>query len=139
MSISIFLGQVLGVYLFLSSIAMLINFKFYKKHILEYVIKNPALLLICGGVSFIIGLIIVVTHNIWIVSWEVVVTIIGWIILIKGLWILFFPKSISKMFIKKKKDHFGLVKWLNWICLFVGLYLIYLTFIRLPVEFMANF
>ncbi|KGP62145.1 hypothetical protein EP47_01970, partial [Legionella norrlandica] len=44
----------------------------------------------------ILGIIIVVSHNIWEGSWRVIVTIIAWLILLKGTSIIFHPHFIDQ-------------------------------------------
>jgi uncharacterized protein YjeT (DUF2065 family) len=45
----------------------------------------------------VMGLIIVMTHNIWTLSWPVAVTLFGWIMTIKGIFYLLFPQ-FTKIF-----------------------------------------
>lgn len=56
---------------------------------------RPHRLLIPGLAAMMYGLIVVFKHNIWIKDWEVVVTIAGWLILVKGLSFLFIPDIVS--------------------------------------------
>lgn len=45
-----------------------------------------------GTLLFIAGLAIVKSHNVWIYGWQTLVTIIGYIVIIIGLFRMFFPK-----------------------------------------------
>ncbi len=45
-----------------------------------------------GVLLFVAGLAIVKSHNIWIYSWQTLVTIIGYIVIIVGLYRMFFPQ-----------------------------------------------
>jgi len=46
---------------------------------------DPALVLVSGVLSFVAGLAIVRVHNHWAADWAVLVTILGWLLLVGGL------------------------------------------------------
>jgi len=132
MTISIFLGKIIGLYLLITSIAILFNLKFYKKAIDEAV-KSPMLILLASILTLILGIILIISHNIWIVSWHLIITIFAWFVLFKGAFLMMFPNALSNC-IKhyKTKYKIDVLDWLKWICiisLFVGIYLIYITFV----------
>jgi hypothetical protein len=65
--------------------------------------KNTALTYFMGFTAVVIGFLMVNYHNIWEKNWTVLITIIGWLVLIKGILIIAFPKffqSFSKPFFK---------------------------------------
>ncbi len=125
MSLSIFLAQVIGLYLFLVSLAMLVHHQRFKKTAVDLA-GIPLMITLTGVCMLILGLLIVVDHNIWVPDWPVVVTIIGWILLLQGLMRLFVPDA----FIRMSKDMQGkMVYTLGcWVRLFVGIYLIWAGF-----------
>jgi hypothetical protein len=125
MCLSIFLAQVIGSYLFLASLAMLIHQQRFKKVETDY-LNNPTLITMTGGISLIVGLLIVVDHNIWVPDWPVLITLIGWIMLLQGLMRLFAPDA----FVKMSKDMMSHVVYTLtcWIRLFAGIYLIWAGF-----------
>lgn len=84
MDVSIFLAKTLGLYLAIVSIAMLFNASRFAT-ILNDVIDNPTLLLFSGILALIFGILLVVSHNIWQADWKVIITIIGWLALFKGI------------------------------------------------------
>lgn len=48
--------------------------------------------------ELLLGLIVVVTHNVWVTDWAVVVTIIGWLMVVEGTLYMVLPHSvISRM------------------------------------------
>ena len=53
-----------------------------------------------GLVTFVAGVITVSLYNVWSSNWEVVITIVGWLMIIKGLFITLFP-NISLPFYRK--------------------------------------
>ena len=94
MSISVFLAQILGPCFVVIGLGMLLNGKFYQKVMEDYV-KNSALIFLGGMFALLFGLFIVLTHNIWVMSWVVIVTIYGWGAILKGIWLVGFPGSVS--------------------------------------------
>ncbi len=87
---SIFLAKVLGLYILIMGIVMLVKEKKVKVVIKE-VCNDPAMLFLTGAISLIAGLLLVVTHNIWVTDWRVLVTLVGWLALIRGLVRMLFP------------------------------------------------
>lgn len=57
--------------------------------------KNHAVLL--GFINLFLGIPIIILHNIWTGPWEIVVTIFGWLSVIKGFVRILNIPSISKM------------------------------------------
>lgn len=57
--------------------------------------ENGAFLL--GTYNTLLGLFLVVTHNLWTADIRVAVTITGWTMTIKGLLYLFVPRSLSRI------------------------------------------
>ncbi len=94
MNASIFLAKLIGPYCLVASVGMFLNQANYQKSMEDY-LNNAALKLIGGMLALIIGLLIVNTHNVWEGSWRVIITIFGWISLIKGIWIFCFPNQTS--------------------------------------------
>ena len=125
MCFSIFLAQVIGIYLFLVSLAMLVHQQHGKKVIHEF-LANHSLIALSGGLSLMIGLLLVVSHNIWVAKWPVVITIIGWLTLIQGCARIFIPDAFVK-FMKDLTHNKGYLL-MSWIWLLVGLYLIWMGF-----------
>ncbi len=49
-----------------------------------------------GYLTLIMGLVTVILHNIWVMNWTIVITILGWSTLIKGIMKVGFPEQINK-------------------------------------------
>ncbi|MBT3413294.1 MAG: hypothetical protein HOJ15_00460 [Candidatus Jacksonbacteria bacterium] len=96
MELSIFLGKVVAWYLVIAGASILINRNFIKEYTKGFS-KNAALLYFAGVISLIIGLMMVISHNIWASDWRVVVTIVGWLALLKGIVLLVSPSSMIKV------------------------------------------
>lgn len=95
MEISKFLGKVLGIYLIIVSLALLVNMEQFASNV-NGLLSNSPLMFTTGFFTVILGVLMVVAHNIWQWNWRVIITIIGWIALLKGLSILFYPAWINQ-------------------------------------------
>ena len=122
MDVSIFLAKLLGIYLVIAGLAYFFRREFFRAVISDFY-NSPALIAIASVMNLLIGLLIVLNHNIWDFSWKVIVTIIGYINLTKGIMNLFAPEIGRKLSIKfVEKDMFV---YAGVISLALGVYLIY--------------
>lgn len=126
METSIFLAKVIGLFGAISTLAILAR---YKTHLEmeEDAAKNSVITYLSGFFILVIGILLTVSHQVWTRDWRVVITIIGWLILIKGILRIFFPKTVKKLIEKKRDDRRFLLA--EAVVLLVGLYLMYQGFI----------
>lgn len=96
MDVSIFLAKVIGLYLLIMAIALFVNGQKIKP-IMSDLVRNPALMFMIGFICLILGLLLVIGHNLWVADWRVLITIIGWLTLIKGVSRVIYPQMDSKM------------------------------------------
>ncbi|MEE9452341.1 MAG: hypothetical protein V3V61_06260 [Gammaproteobacteria bacterium] len=101
MLISITLAKIIGLYCVITALAMLFHGKRFKALASEFV-GSPALLNLSGILALIIGLILVVMHDVWILAWPLIITLLSWVILLKGMAMLFTPTAIIE--VGKKMD-----------------------------------
>ncbi|MGB2629916.1 MAG: hypothetical protein WBD24_00735 [Candidatus Omnitrophota bacterium] len=99
MDVSIFLAKLIGPYLIIVSVGVLLNLEFYRKMVDDFV-KNAAVLYIGGVLALFFGLLLVLFHNKWTLSWTLIITIMGWIGILKGVWLIVFPKMMAKISIE---------------------------------------
>lgn len=99
MDMSLFLAKFFGFYLIIISVAMLLNAKTYLPIIRE-MINNQKMMLFSGIIALVFGLILVIGHNIWVPCWQAVISVISWIILLKGLSIILFPQASARFYNK---------------------------------------
>jgi len=77
-------------------IGILVNSDLYKKMLSDFVSSSGALYL--GGITaLVVGFLLVTYHNTWTRDFSVIITIIGWLALIKGIVILVLPKIMTSM------------------------------------------
>ncbi|MCX6719598.1 MAG: hypothetical protein NTV36_00595 [Candidatus Staskawiczbacteria bacterium] len=119
-----FLAEVWGISLVIVPLALLIKEKHIKRLFAK--IETEESLFMWGVVSIVVGLLMVLSYNVWAKNWQVIITIFGWLSLIKGLSLLFLPELIKKYAKKIENNQWlpiGLV-----VAVFVGLILTYLGF-----------
>jgi hypothetical protein len=63
--------------------------------IIEYT-EDKTITISTGYITFLLGLITVTLHNIWIADWRVAITILGWMTLLKGIEKIGFPDRVNK-------------------------------------------
>lgn len=107
METSIFIAKLFAVaYLFIG-LGMLINSKHYKK-MMDGFVNNPTMLYMGGIMATLAGFLIVTFHNVW-EGWPILVTVFGWLGLVKGFALLAFPSSFdSWMKLFKKMNMAGI-------------------------------
>lgn len=64
---------------------------------------DKAFVISTGYTTLLMGLVTVILHNIWVWDWRVVITILGWSTLIKGISKIGFPGHIHKQAQRFKK------------------------------------
>lgn len=118
MDISIFLAKFWG------SLFIILGLQSVWANLLGRTIKlteNKAITVSTGYITFLLGLVTVILHNIWVWDWRVAVTILGWTTLLKGITKIGFPEHVrrqAKMF-KGQQKLWGFVifligAWLFW-------------------------
>ena len=80
---SIFLARLLGPLLLLPGIGILLSPRVFRA-MAQDVIGSVTLLYLFGLIDFAAGLAIVLTHSVWLLSWRVLITLIGWLLLVRG-------------------------------------------------------
>jgi len=96
MDISIFLAKIFGVYLLAGSVAIFMR-KDKIDDVMHEFMNNSAMQLFGGAIALILGLLLVNIHNIWIADWPVIITIISWGSLIKGILFMISPKTMGSI------------------------------------------
>ncbi|MBT5709277.1 hypothetical protein N8766_05260 [bacterium] len=61
------------------------------------IMRDPGFLVQAGFMNLILGVAIVVGHNVWDGSWRVVITVIGYLALLKGIVLLAWPDVLVEL------------------------------------------
>ncbi len=92
---SISLAKVIGPSCLIIAIAMLMNSSVFRQAIQEFSQGGQKmLLLLAGAVHVMLGLALVTTHSVWQWNWQLLITIISWLLFLRGLFLLWFPERI---------------------------------------------
>lgn len=95
MEFSMYLAQLFAAVYLIVGVGMLLNKDFFLG-MAKSVSENDAFLYLAGLMSLIIGLLLVYEHNIWEQNWTVLITIVSWLALLKGVAFMWFPKMMKK-------------------------------------------
>lgn len=120
---SFVLAQVFGLYLLVMVVVLLSRASFYKELVQRMEPHSPGLI-VGGSFGLMLGLLLVVIHNIWVLEPRVAVTIVSWIILIKSILWLAFPECMTSA---TKKVYSG-----------IGYYIMILIFLVVGIFFMTK-
>lgn len=86
--------------------------------------EDRAFVISTGYISFLMGLVTVILHNVWILDWPVAITILGWSTLIKGIIKIGFPKHIHE-----QAQRFKQKQWMSaFFLLILGAWLLWMGF-----------
>lgn len=94
MELSIFIARLIGAVYLALGFGILFNTRFYKK-LFGDIMKDTIFAFTWGILAIIVGLVIIINHNIWEASWVVIITLVGWIGFLKGVFFLVFPKAVN--------------------------------------------
>ena len=96
METSRILARIMGPVMIVPAIGILLNFNQFQ-HMYEEFSKSPSLCYLGGLMAFTLGLMVLQFHNKWEAGWPLLITIVSWIALIKGLVLMLFPGSVLNM------------------------------------------
>jgi len=100
MELSLFLAKLIGSFAIIEGVVIMVRLKEVQKIIDDYVDNRPLVFLISLIVT-VAGLALVLSHNVWETSWVVIITLIGWLVLIKGVAMLLLPHKLLERLTKR--------------------------------------
>lgn len=117
LNISVFFGKLWGVYYIVFGCLFVIANQLGRT--IEMT-DNKAFVIGTGYVTFFLGLVTIILHNIWVLDWHLTITLLGWVTFLKGIRKIGFPEQIHKQAQRFKKNQYLSASFL----IIVGLYLI---------------
>ena len=97
MDLTLFLAQIMGVYLLVTGVGVLLNPERMRRAMKE-AMRSYLLPYFDGAIALIVGLLIVLSHNLWDSLLETLVSLVGWIAVVEGILMMLLPqKTISRM------------------------------------------
>jgi hypothetical protein len=99
---------------FWGSLFMILGFFVISVGLLGRIIKyteDKTITISTGYITFLLGLVTVVLHNLWVLDWRIAITILGWATLGKGIMKIVFPQEIHKkaQMFKKQQWIWGII------------------------------
>jgi hypothetical protein len=94
METSILIAKILATVYFSFFLGLMFSRKYYKKE-LPKLVDNSAYIILGGFMAIVFGFLILEFHNYWNSDWTVVITIFGWLSLIKGILLIVFPQMFT--------------------------------------------
>jgi hypothetical protein len=83
MTTSIFLARLMGPVFLVVGAALLVNGVVLRALTQEF-LNSYALIFLSGLITLPAGLAVVLTHNVWTPDWRILITILGWLLVIGG-------------------------------------------------------
>ena len=90
METTLFLATVIGLYFLVIGLHMALRGK-ELRGLFEAFADNRPLTYLTSVFALILGLLLVVSHNVWVAGWPVIVTLLSWLVLIKAVAYLLLP------------------------------------------------
>lgn len=122
MDFSLVIAQVLGIFFAIVGVAMVVNGKAVAGAIEESG-AHKGIIFMWGLFTLLIGAVIVVLNNAWTSGLPLLVTIIGWLALLKGVFILLAPGAATSLY--KKFGKGGMIVFVGVVAFVLGLILLY--------------
>ena len=96
MQTSVFLAKLIGPVAFLMGLVVLLDPQRVRTLARE-ALQGEAIIFIAGLIALTVGLAIVNTHNVWSADWRVVITILGWLMVLGGIARIGFSRQVKAM------------------------------------------
>ncbi len=96
METSQLLARVIGPYMLIAGLGLFISKDHYLE-LLDELKSHPLLMMVMGAFTLLLGLLLLQFHNIWTMDWPVLVTLIGWITVIKGTIAMIAPQAMNNL------------------------------------------
>ncbi len=94
MELSIFIAKIIAI-LYISAGVGVVSEKISFKKLFKDMENSPLGTFMAGVFAVIIGMLLIEHHNIWVKDWPVIITMIGWIALVKGALFIAFPQLLG--------------------------------------------
>ncbi len=120
---TLLLAKFFGLYFLAIGLVFLINPKrIYSVY--DRMIDNDGLLYVGGVIALLLGAFVISIHNIWIMGWPLIITIIGWLSLAKGFGLMVYP-GFARYFSPLFRQSSHLFRALGFLLALLGLFLTY--------------
>jgi hypothetical protein len=94
METSIFLARLIGPVLLVMGVGMVANRQGFRTMAEEF-LASRALIFLAGLLALVPGLAIVLVHNVWAFDWRLIITVLGWLSVIGGMFRILLPQQVT--------------------------------------------
>ena len=126
MDLTLFLSQVLGIYILVASLSALLYPKQVERAMKDFS-KSYLFPYFDGSLALIFGLLIVLSHNVWVGLTASVITLIGWLAVLEGFVMFLLPHESVVKIAERLCNRQTMTAW-SVVGLLVGGYLAYVGF-----------
>ncbi len=127
MDTSILLARIIGPLLLVVGVGIFINLEHYRRLVVDFG-ASPLSIYMAGTTALVLGLLIVAYHNVWEWRWPVIITVMGWLALVKGAVRIIAPKLVAA-----RAAHYGrntnIVMTTAIVCIALGAVLTYFGYV----------
>lgn len=129
MELSLFLAKLIGLYMLITGVIILIRRDQFKRVVQSFA-SSEGLITLSGAVSLIAGLAILLSHSVWEWSWRGLISLIGVLAIIQGLYRLIFTDELADKLSSLRSEKTWLCIWATTVIvtLVLGGYLTYMGF-----------
>lgn len=124
MDTSIFLAKLVGLYLLILGLLTLLRSRQIKA-LSKELSASKITLAVSAEISLLFGLVIAIDHPIWEMSWRGLITLFGYLMILRGIIRFGFPARVQKMVTKMTDRGYGITAF---VMLIIGAYLTYCGF-----------
>ncbi|MGD0150752.1 MAG: hypothetical protein ABSB77_19410 [Xanthobacteraceae bacterium] len=108
MATSRYLAKLIGPIFLTIGIGMLVNGPFYRDLITEAVASH-VLIYLSGVLSLLAGLAVVMAHNRWSGGWPIIITVLGWLMVIGGVIRIVVPQLVQTVAVTIYAGHAAII------------------------------
>jgi hypothetical protein len=95
MELSIFLAKLLGIYMLIVALELAARRHEFEGAVRDFA-SSKGLIVFSGSVSLILGLAVVIGHPIYEFNFRGLITLLGYLLILRGMWRMAFPTRIQK-------------------------------------------
>jgi hypothetical protein len=95
MELSTFLAQLLGIYMLIIAVELITRRREFEGSVKDFA-ASKGLIVFSGSVSLLMGIAIVIGHPIYETSFRGLITFLGYLLVLRGIWRMAFPTHIQK-------------------------------------------
>lgn len=99
MELTILLSKVFGAYLVIGGLAYVLRQKFFMA-VVHHFVEERMLRVVLAIAELVVGLFIIFGHNVWETLPQTIVSLIGWLMLLEGIFYLFMPDKVVRKVVK---------------------------------------